>query len=91
MAGADNKGGRGGARPGSGRKPLPIPNVRRGVSIYLTEEQWVALEEGAAKAGFDKVGSFINEWAEKKANQLLLDKPKGDAANQGRVIDGHEK
>ncbi|MFD2328813.1 hypothetical protein ACFSR7_06070 [Cohnella sp. GCM10020058] len=57
----------GGAREGAGRKRDENPKERRGISVYLTDEQWAAFEEDAKAQGYNTVGTYINAWAEQRA------------------------
>jgi len=67
----------GGARPGAGRKRAEVPNIREDVSLYLTDEQWIALREEAAQEGDGRLASYINEALRKKANSIIKKKNKG--------------
>lgn len=63
----------GGARPGSGRKKLEEPRIRKDVSLYLTEPQVHALEEDAGEV---KWSSYLNKLVAAKADSLIRKKKK---------------
>lgn len=60
---------RGGARIGAGRKK-GIKKRKRQISLFLTDQQWEALEMEAA-AENSKLGTFMNKREEAYANELI--------------------
>jgi len=60
---------RGGTRIGAGRKK-GIKKRKRQISLFLTDQQWEALEMEAA-AENSKLGTFMNKREEAYANELI--------------------
>lgn len=60
---------RGGARIGAGRKK-GIKKRKRQISLFLTDQQWKALEMEAASEN-SKLGTFMNKREEAYANELI--------------------
>ncbi|MGO4183578.1 hypothetical protein AB4Z45_31220 [Paenibacillus sp. MCAF9] len=60
---------RGGTRIGAGRKK-GINKRKRQISLFLTDQQWEALEM-EAEAENSRLGTFMNKRAEAYANELI--------------------
>lgn len=79
---------RGGSRKGAGRKP-GVKKRKKQVSLYLTDQQWEALEKEAATLN-STIGNLLNQREEAHANELAVKYGLNESTDQSNMINESE-